>query len=158
MAGYGDDTAFTAWLADQGYTLPADAPAPAVLRQRGSAYIDGLYGPKFSGHPTDGFDQERAWPRTGAEAHDVAIPSTTIPNAVVQASYFAAVHEANNPGSLQVSATAAGAVKRRKVDVIEVEFFEGSGDASADAGVKISAVEGLLAPFLTVPMPSIFVV
>ena len=34
MAGYGDDSAFAAWLAGQGFTLPSGAPTAAVLRQR----------------------------------------------------------------------------------------------------------------------------
>lgn len=162
MAGYGSDEAFTAWAAANGYTVP-ESPSVAVLRQRGSAYLDALYGakmnaPRFSGQPTGGFAQERAWPRTGAEAYGVAIPSDEVPAAIEQASYFAGWHEANNPGSLQVAATAARSVKRKKIDVIETEFFEGSGDAVADATVRLAAVEGLVAPFLTQPLPSIFVV
>jgi len=155
---YGDDSGLTAWLAANGYTLPAGAPAPAVLRQRGSAYIDGLYGARFSGVPTDGFAQERAWPRVGAEAHGQAVPSDLVPVAVINASYAAAYQEASKPGSLSVSASQGGALKRKKIDTIEKEYFEGSGDAVADATLKLSAVEGLLAPFLTVLIPAVFVV
>ena len=89
MAGYGEDNGFTAWLADNGLTLPDDALAVAVLRQRGSSYIDGLYGLKFSGQPTGGLAQERAWPRTGAEALGQSIPADLVPNAIIQASYAA---------------------------------------------------------------------
>lgn len=155
---YGDDAAFSAWLAANGYSPPSGSPAPAVLRQRGSAYIDGLYGPRFSGLPTEGFTQDRAWPRTGACAHGQSIPSDIVPVAIEHASYFAAYQEGVRPGSLSVAATSAGAVKRKKIDVIEKEFFEGSGDVVADNTVRISAVEGLLAPFLMQPMPAIFVV
>ena len=42
MAGYGDDTGFAAWLADAGLSLPVGAPLPAVLRQRGSDYLDAV--------------------------------------------------------------------------------------------------------------------
>jgi hypothetical protein len=159
MAGYGTDELFDTFLTDNGLTVPESAPDAAVLRQRGSDYIDGLYGPRLSGSPTGGLDQERAWPRTGALAYGAAIPDDTIPLKWVQASYWAAWHEGNNLGSLTVAATQAGAVKRRKVDVLETEFFEGSGNASADATVRISAVEGLVAPFLcdlTVTGPAIY--
>lgn len=156
MAGYGDTTLFAAWLASNGYTLPSGAPAPAVLLQRGSDYLDALFNapvdlkaPRFSGYPTEPLTQERAWPRTGATAYGSDIASTLIPTAIITASYAAAWHEANNPGSLAVAATAAGAVKREKVDVLETEYFAGSGNASAAATVRISAVEGLVAPFLT---------
>lgn len=158
MAGYGDDTAFAAWLTSNGYTLPVGAPAPGVLRQRGAAYIDGLYGSRFTGVPTGGLAQERAWPRTGATAYKTAIPDDVIPVRVEQASYFAALQEANEPGSLAVSASAAGTIKRERIDVIDTEYFAGSGDAVADATVRIAAVEGLLGPFLTQPMPAVFVV
>ena len=155
---YGDDNGLTAWLDANGYTLPAGAPAPAVLRQRGSAYIDGLYGARFSGVPTSGFAQIDAWPRIGAEAYGQPIPSDMTPVAIEHASYAAAYQEAIKPGSLSVSASQGGALKRKKIDTIEKEYFEGSGDAVADATLKLSAVEGLLAPFLTVSMPAVFVV
>jgi len=147
MAGYGTDQLFADFLTANGLTVPG-SPSPAVLRQRGSDYLDALYGPRLSGSPTGGLDQERAFPRTGALACGAAIPSDTIPLKWVQASYWAAWHEGNNLGSLTVAATQAGAVKRRKVDVLETEFFEGSGNVSADATIRISAVEGLVAPFL----------
>ena len=66
MAGYGDDDGFQAFLTANGYTLPDGAPAAAVLRQRGSVYVDGTYSLRFSGSPTGGAAQEREWPRTGA--------------------------------------------------------------------------------------------
>lgn len=148
MAGYGDDTGFDEWLAENGYELPEGAPEPAILRQRGSNYIDALYGARFTGVPTDGVTQERAWPRTGATAFRATIDSDLIPLAVIQASYFAALQEGNEPGSLAVVTSAAGAVKREKIDVIETEYFAGSGEATADATLRLSSVEGLLAPFL----------
>ncbi|KQW79721.1 DnaT-like ssDNA-binding protein [Brevundimonas sp. Root1279] len=150
MAGYGDDAGFEAWLTENGYTLPDGAPEPAVLRQRGAGYIDGEYGALFTGVPTGGFAQERAWPRTGATYYGSAIPDDVVPDQVIKSSYVAALHEADNPGSLAVATTQAAAVKREKVDVLEVEYFAGSGDAVKDATVVLSPVEGLLAPFLIV--------
>lgn len=158
MAGYGDDTGFNAWMAENGLSVGTGDVAVAVLRQRGSSYIDGLYGPRFSGQPTGGLAQERAWPRTGAEAFGQSIPSDLVPNAIIQASYAAAYQEAIKPGSLSVSATRAGALKRKKIDVIEKEYFEGSGDIVADNTVRLSAVEGLLAPFFAAPDIAVFVV
>lgn len=148
MAGYGTDDGFATWLVDNGYALPDGAPEPAILRQRGSAYLDGLYGPQFWGAPTSGFAQERAWPRTGAMAYGSAVSPDVIPDAIVQASYFAALHEAASPGSLAPTATRAGQVKREKVDVVEVEYFAGSGDVIADATPRFGLIEGLLDPFI----------
>lgn len=85
MAGYGDDSAFNAWLVENGYPLPADAPSPAVLRQRGSDYLDVTYGPRFVGTPTDA-TQEREWPRTGAFIFGTELATGVIPDRVVKAS------------------------------------------------------------------------
>lgn len=158
MAGYGTDQGFTDWLTMNGHVLPENAPAPAILRQRGSQYIDGLYGSRFSGVPTGGFVQVDAWPRTGAQAYGQPIPNDMTPVAVEHAAYAAAHHEANFPGSLTVAVSQAGAVKRKKIGTIEKEFFEGSGDAVADGTLKLSAVEGLLAPFFSAPEIAVFVV
>lgn len=122
----GSDNGFQAWMDARDHTLPAGAPSPAVLRQRATDYIDALYGAQL----------------VGDQAVDPLL------TALETATYVAAWHEANNPGSLSASATASAAVKRRKVDVIETEYFEGSGNALADSTVRLSLVEGLLAPFL----------
>lgn len=158
MAGYGSDEGFAEYLLSNGHTLPDGSLSSAVLRQRGSVYVDGLYGARFTGVPTDGVAQERAWPRTGATAYGASIGADVIPAAVVQASYAAALYEARNPGKLAIVTTPGGQVKRRKVDVIEVEFFEGAGGAAVNATPVLTEVEGLLAPFLRVPEPSILVV
>lgn len=159
MAGYGTDEAFTAWLAANGYSLPDGAAAAAVLRQRGSTYIDGLYGPRFGGVPTDGFAQERAWPRTGAYAYGSLIGSGVVPEAVVQASYHAAYAEAVSPGSLSVSGSEGARVKREKVEgAVEVEYQTSGAFSAASLTPIITAVEGLLAPFLTAAAPGILVV
>ena len=155
---YGDDAKFEAWMASNGYSLPSGAVAVAVLRQRGSAYLDGLYGARFSGVPTGGFEQERSWPRVGASAHGQPIPSDIVPVAIEHASYHAAYQEAVKPGSLAIAVTAAGSLKRKKIGPLEKEYFEGSGDAVADGTLKLSAVEGLLSPFFAVALPAIFVV
>ena len=148
MAGYGTDEGFSAWLDENGYELPDGAPSAAVLRNRGSAYIDATYGPRFSGQPTGGFAQERAWPRTGASAYGQAIGDTVIPDAVVRASYVAALAEAKAPGSLSVTYTPGTTKVLTKVDKIEWDVI---GDASEPGAMipVLSAVEGLLAPFLT---------
>jgi hypothetical protein len=148
MSGYGDDAGFEAWMTATGRSVPVSAPSSAVLRQRASDYLDALYGARFTGSPTGGLDQERAWPRTGATAWGTAILDSVVPSAVIRASYSAAWHEANNPGSLSVAVSAAAAVKREKIDVIDTEYFASGASAIDDATVRLSEVEGLLAPFL----------
>lgn len=162
MAGYGDDAGFADWLADNGYTLPVTAPAPAVLRNRGSSYVDGTYESRLPGYRTGGLAQERAWPRVGAYAFGQPIGDSIIPDAVIKASYAAAWQEASSPGSLSVSGSEATRVKREKVEgAVEVEYQASSGEFSASSLVTLlTSVEGLLAPFLVpvVGLPVILVV
>lgn len=148
MAGYGSDQAFTDWAAENGYVTSSGDLTVAQLRQRASDYLDGLYGAQLRGVPTGGIDQERAWPRTGAMAWKTPVADDVIPRNVIIASYHAAIQEATKPGSLAVSAANSGALKRKKIDTIEKEYFEGSGNAVTDNTLRLSAVEGLLAPFL----------
>lgn len=148
---YGTDDGLTAWLAQQGYSLPDDAPAPAVLRARASTYVDG-YEQYWTGHRTDGAMQGNAWPRTGATLNCVtAIPADVIPVAVVTATYRAAWLEASTPGVLAGPQIAPGKrVKRQRVEgAVEREFFDdgkravGSGPAFID-----SLIDGLLGQFI----------
>lgn len=163
MAGYGDDAGFSTWAQQNGYTLPPGGLSAEVLRNRGAAYIDGVYGARFSGIPTGGFAQERAWPRTGAYAFGQPIGDSIIPDAVIKASYAAAWQEASSPGSLSVVATPGRMIKRQKVEgAVEREFFApGEGLSAVEAStVVLSAIEGLLQPFLSTPsnLPAILVV
>lgn len=136
MAGHGTPQGFEAWLSARGHTLPPAAPSLAILLQRADDYLDAVYGARL--------------------ANAQASPALT--SALERAIYAAAWHEAQSPGSLSVSATTAGALKRKKIGPLEKEYFEGSGDALADATLKLSAVEGLLSPFFAVDLPAIFVV
>jgi len=148
MAGYGTDEGFTAWLAANGYTLPVGAAASAILRQRGSSYIDGRYGKLFAGAPTGGVTQDPFYPATGATYYGSPIADDLIPIPVVEASYFAAYAEAISPGSLSVTIRTGRLTKREKVEgAVEREFFAPGDDMLAAMTPVMSAVEGLLTPF-----------
>ena len=148
MAGYGDDGGFNTWLSDNGYSLPAEAPAPAVLRNRGSQYIDAVYSSRFLGSVVDPA-QERQWPRENAIVNGKLMPSDVVPVAVINASYQAAWQEATNPGSLTVVGSASGAVVREKVGSLEVQYANAQSDGTAASITPlISIVDGMLAPFL----------
>lgn len=126
MAVHGTPEGFDTWLAARGYVLPGGALSAAILLQRVTDYIDGFYGPRLIGDPA-------------------VDPLLT---AMANAAYAAALYEAQNPGGLSVAASQSGAIKREKVDVLEVEYVAGSADAVADATVRLSVVEGYLAPYL----------
>ena len=150
MAAYGDDAGFEAWLAEQGYVLPDDAPTAAVLRARGSIYVDS-YEKFWTGQRTGGVMQELGWPRTGATVNcTMPVPNDVIPPAVITASYRAAWLEAETPGILKGSSGTSGSrVRRQKVDVIEREFFD-DGKAEIGGGPSFidSQIDGLLSQFI----------
>lgn len=161
MAGYGDDTAFEAWLDENGHALPVGAPEPAVLRQRGSAYVDATYGARFKGQPAGGYAQERAWPRAGALVGGSVVPSDVIPVAVIHASFEAALQAAIDPNSLSSVGAASGIVKRERVEgAVEVEYQDaakaqnGPYDPFAPSPQTplITTVDGMLAPYLVLPV------
>lgn len=142
---YGTDQGFQDWLDQYGYTLPVDAPSLAILRARGSAYIDAAYEPQWTGYRTD-FGQDNAWPRTGAKYNCVIdVATDIIPAAVITASYRAAYLEAVTPGVLVGPVQSGPRVKRQKVDVIEREFFD---DGSAPTGFRDPTIDGALSNFI----------
>lgn len=141
---YGTDQDFQAWLAAQGLTLPSGSPAPAILRQIGSSYVDSAYEWRLScSSRTGGFSQELAWPRTGHTVNCEPVPDDYIPTAWVNASYRAAYLQATQAGWATSSTNPDRLTKREKVDVIEREFFElgkGSQVSDVSAGMPADAI------------------
>lgn len=146
MAGYGTDQGLTDWLADNGMSLPGDAPTMAVLRNRGSVYVDSTYGAHLScSARTGGADQERAWPRTDHPNVDAG----TIPLAWIHASYRAAYLHATTPGGLSVVTNANQRVQKHRADVIERTFFDNGAPKPGEAvGLIDAEIDGLVAPYL----------
>lgn len=164
MAGYGTNEAAQAYWTAAGYVVPegTDAAAIAAARQRGALAID-RYEPRFSGRRTGGIAQERAWPRTDAYTYyGEAIPSGVVPVAIENASYEAAFIELTNPGSLSPVVTGSSTVKREKVGQLEVEYSTATttdvDDIVALATPVVTAIEGMLWPFLMPCLPGIWVV
>ncbi len=153
MTSYGDDDGFIEWLTAQGLTLPADAPAAAVLRSIGSSYIDAAYEAKLNcSARTGGFEQLLAWPRKNHTMNGQSVPSDLIPAAWVNASYRAGYLNAITPGWSTNQVTPGRITKRERVDVIEREFMtaeQAGGGGSAAPGMPSDAViNGLVTPWL----------
>jgi hypothetical protein len=164
MAGYGDNAGFTTYATAAGYVFPdgTTEDQKTAARQRGSLVVD-RYEPRFSGTRAGGFAQERAWPRTGAATYyGEAIPSDSVPAAIVNASYEAAFIELTNPGSLSPVVTGNAAVKREKVGPLETEYATSSSSSQADiiamSTPVVTTIEGLLWPFLYQSLPAVAVV
>ncbi|SMC97130.1 DnaT-like ssDNA-binding protein [Novosphingobium sp. B1] len=141
MAAYGTDEGFSDWLDEQGYRLPTGV-FPAVLRARGSTYVDS-YEVYWTGSRAGGAMQELGWPRVNAFMNCItAVPADAIPPAVITASYRAAWLEVETPGVLAGPVTTPGKrVKRQKVDSIEREFFD-------DGAAKVGSATAFIDPII----------
>lgn len=136
---------------------------------RASDYVDsfaqrlvapGVYEQVFGGVRTGGRAQLRVWPRTGAyDDEGNALPADTVPVEVEYATYEAALRELATPGSLTPDYVPANAVKREKVDVLEVEYATSSGAGTPTAPI-IAAVWAYLAPLIGARFagPAVYVV
>lgn len=148
MAGYGDDSAYEAWLTANGYTVPGTAPSSAIQRQRASTYIDATYEMRFPGERTSA-SQDRAFPRTGATLFGIALAINAIPQQVIDASYMAAYLNSNGMLSFTSVVTPGQRVKRQKVGDIEREFFEpADGSFWAPNAATDAMIDGILAPLI----------
>lgn len=148
---YGSDEGFAAWLASMGHTLTVGAPTPAVLRARGSVYLDATYECLWTGQRTGGVMQADGWPRTGAKIGCVTpIADDVIPLAVVNAAYRAAWLEASAPGALSPAPVIGARVKRERVEgAVEQEFFDDGKASSGSAGGFIDPViDGAMQSFI----------
>ncbi|MEO1948486.1 DnaT-like ssDNA-binding protein [Thioclava sp.] len=148
---YGTDAGLTTWLDANGYTLPGSLTA-AVLRQRASAYIDGLYGPRFTGRPAD-VTQADAWPRTGATAWGQSLADDVTPAAVENATYAAAYAEAGSPGMLSPTYTPGSNKIVTEVKGIKWEVVPFSGTGPEAFLPVLPVIDGLLRPFLIGGLP-----
>lgn len=149
MAGdfYGTDSGALAYLNDRGYDWNAALDLRLAALTRASQYIDNRYSGKWLGTRTDGRTQPLAWPRTDAEdVEGNEIPDDEVPVEVEHATYEAALRELASPGSLSpdYSSTSSQQVKRKRVDVIEIEYSENTQTAGNIRPI-ISVIDELLA-------------
>lgn len=149
--------AYHAARANSAWTGDDTAKQAALIRA--SAYIDGKYQRQnscgrwesmFTGAKTGGRAQELQWPRTGATDNEgTVIPSAEVPAEIEKATYEAALRELVTPGSLSPDYVASEAIKRQKVDVLEIEY---QATADADGGIPtrpvVTVVDELVAPLL----------
>lgn len=152
MSAYGTDQGLTDWLAGQGLSLPQGAPANAVLREVGSAYVDAAYEHRLQcSKRAGGLDQERAWPRTGHKINGETLADDYIPLAWVTASYRAAYLQATQPGWATGSTDPNRITRREQVDTISREFFAPAdmpGSAAAPGMPADAIINGMVLPLL----------
>lgn len=154
MAKYADATVagFTTYHEARGREIPGtwdDDKIEASLLVA-SEWIDDRYGPSFLGYKTDGFLQDREWPRTTAvvttSIPPYIIATDEIPERVIHAVYEAAWRDGNASGSLSVDYT-PNKYNRVAIDgAVSVEYA--SLNFASDIQMTIPVIDALLAPLL----------
>ena len=161
---YGDATGFEAYFTARNKEIPGawDTDSITASLLVASEWIDGVYGPLFIGQKTDGFTQEREWPRSSATVIEkqssyslsptygylasYTFPDTEIPTQVLNATYEAAYRHLTTPGSLEVDYT-PGKYKSVSIDgALKVEYAQ--INSYTEVQIQIAAVDRLLWPLL----------
>ncbi|HMU87798.1 MAG TPA: hypothetical protein PKC11_09250 [Agitococcus sp.] len=111
--GYTTDDDFIAFALARGVTVTAPNAAIALTKA-----LDYMETRQYKGYKTDN-DQVLDWPRQYVYIDNVLLDSATVPSGIVKAQHVIALSIANGYDPL---ATIERAVKREKVDVLEVEY------------------------------------
>jgi hypothetical protein len=111
--GYTTDDAFIAFALARGVTVTAPNAAIALTKA-----LDYMETKQYKGYKT-GDEQVLDWPRQYVYVDNVLLDSATVPSGIVKAQHVIALSIANGYDPL---ATIERAVKREKVDVLEVEY------------------------------------
>lgn len=111
--GYTTDDDFIAFALARGVTVTAPNAAIALTKA-----LDYMETRQYKGYKTDD-DQVLDWPRQYVYVNNVLLDSATVPSGIVKAQHVIALSITNGYDPL---ATIERAVKREKVDVLEVEY------------------------------------
>lgn len=143
---YVDVAQARAYATERGVTLPADDGAVEAMLIRAADYLEAQRA-QYQGHKTfPEVPQAMQWPRTGVIIDcNYELPEDAIPTELKKAQMQAVV-EIQNGFNLMPS-TDGRVVKKKKVDVLETEFFSAveMGNSGGPSPI-FPAVDALLAP------------
>lgn len=123
-----------------GVTLPADDTELEVALVKGNVYLNSLC---YLGETVVPF-QGTSWPRTGVKIGTNEYPDNQIPQQAIDAQIIAAEYSAS--GDIYTVVDGDKRVKRKKIDVIETEYF-GIESGSQSGKKVITRANELLAMF-----------
>lgn len=126
---YVSDAEYTAYCDARGLTYGADAAAREKEIIKGMDLIES-YRDQFQGSKTQ-YTQPLQWPRVAVYIDDYPVDSDSIPKELKYALIEAA--SASNTTDIIVNQTNSN-IKKEKVDVLEVEYFDGGENTSVILG------------------------
>lgn len=138
---YIDDTFLTTYASSRGVTLPATVQEREVLLINAMDYIES-FAEKFKGERTEPDTQELQWPREDVQIYHADLDKNTIPKELKRAQAQAAIEASTADLFFKDDGTR---VKKEKLDVLEVEYFEG-GNSGQPFFEKVSK---LMEPLLS---------
>ena len=118
--GYTTDDAFIAFALARGVTVTT--PNASIYLTKAFDFMEAQC---WKGQKTD-YTQANDWPRNGVYVDGILLDSATVPVGIVKAQHVVALSIANGFDPL---ATVERAVKREKVDVLEVEYQPNASNA-----------------------------
>lgn len=152
MTGYGNATDFKSYHTERGKTIPSswtdDLITKALLLV--SEWLDNRYSSLWIGYKTDGWTQEREWPREAAISQTYPsyfFADDEIPAQVVNATYEATFREMTVSGSLEVDFTPN---KYKNVSIsgaLSVEYSSVLTQAG-DVQLEIPIIQSLMKPLI----------
>lgn len=149
MSHYGTTAEFAEYIETRGKEIPATADDESIEAALivASEWLDSVYGANFSGYKTDGYSQEREWPRSAAYSNTFPVYSfstSEIPDRVVKAAYEAAFRQLSSPGSLQLDYS-PNKYKSVSIDgALSVDYANFT--SSSDIQAQFPVIDQLLAP------------
>ena len=123
-----------------GVTLPTDDTECEVALVKGNVYLNSLC---FYGEPVVPF-QQTSFPREGVAINSNEYPSDQIPQQAIDAQIVSAAYSAT--GDIYTVVDNDKRVKRKKIDVIDTEYF-GAESGSSSGKKVITRANELLAMF-----------
>lgn len=151
MNDYGTDAGFVAYHTARGRAAEIadhDDDEIAAARLVASEFVDARYLASFPGLKVGMRAQVREWPRQGgSDRYGYAIPETSVPVEVENATYEAALRQLNSPGSLAVDWT-PNKYKSVSVDGA-VSATYNTFSSAADVQTQFAIIDQILAPILT---------
>jgi len=114
-----------------------------------SEWVDDMYGDRFFGDPTDGFEQDRQWPRIAAITNtnpSYSFDDDEIPDRVVYATYEAAYREILESGSLRKDFTPENYESVTIEDALSVKYKNHT--QAHEIQTQFPVIASLLTPLL----------
>lgn len=134
----------TAW--EEAFSSPDDERESAFIR--GTAYIEGKYGPRLNGKKKGGRAQSLMFPQIGmTDASGEAIADDEVPIEWKRATYVAALRELIAPNSLMPDYDAAGRVKQETLGPLSVTYMDPVNGA-VDSQPVIEEIDRILQSLL----------